>query len=48
MLLTGRHTWWMPRWLDRILPDISIEGESHPRPAGPAPDLTPAPAPNPA
>jgi RND superfamily putative drug exporter len=36
MLLTGRHTWWMPRWLDRILPDISIEGESHPMPA-PAP-----------
>jgi RND superfamily putative drug exporter len=36
MLLMGRHTWWMPRWLDRILPDISIEGESHPMPA-PAP-----------
>ena len=30
MLLSGRHTWWMPRWLDRVVPDISIEG---PRPA---------------
>jgi putative drug exporter of the RND superfamily len=30
MLLTGRRTWWMPRWLDRVVPDISIEG---PRPA---------------
>jgi putative drug exporter of the RND superfamily len=26
MLLTGRRTWWLPRWLDRVLPDISIEG----------------------
>jgi putative drug exporter of the RND superfamily len=26
MLLMGRRTWWLPRWLDRVLPDISIEG----------------------
>ena len=26
MFLMGRATWWMPRWLDRILPDIDIEG----------------------
>jgi RND superfamily putative drug exporter len=26
MLVTGRRTWWLPRWLDRVLPDISIEG----------------------
>jgi putative drug exporter of the RND superfamily len=31
MLLMGRHTWWMPRWLDRALPDISIEGEPEPQ-----------------
>jgi RND superfamily putative drug exporter len=30
MLLMGRHTWWLPRWLDRFLPRISIEGEPHP------------------
>ncbi|HKE71425.1 MAG TPA: MMPL family transporter [Nocardioidaceae bacterium] len=27
MLLMGRWTWWLPRWLDRILPKLSIEGE---------------------
>jgi putative drug exporter of the RND superfamily len=32
MLLMGRHTWWLPRWLDRVLPDISIEGPSEPQP----------------
>jgi putative drug exporter of the RND superfamily len=29
MLLMGRHTWWLPRRLDRVLPDISIEGPKH-------------------
>jgi RND superfamily putative drug exporter len=28
MLLTGRHTWWLPRWLDRILPHLDVEGGS--------------------
>ncbi|HWB69038.1 MAG TPA: MMPL family transporter [Solirubrobacterales bacterium] len=27
MVLLGRSMWWMPRWLDRFLPHISIEGE---------------------
>lgn len=26
MFLLGRATWWMPRWLDRILPALDIEG----------------------
>ena len=26
MFILGRTTWWMPRWLDRILPDVDIEG----------------------
>ncbi|MCX7541800.1 MMPL family transporter [Corynebacterium sp. P5848] len=26
MFLLGRATWWMPRWLDRILPTLDIEG----------------------
>jgi RND superfamily putative drug exporter len=30
MLLMGSRTWWLPRWLDRILPRISIEGAPHP------------------
>ncbi|HEX6688007.1 MAG TPA: MMPL family transporter [Solirubrobacterales bacterium] len=27
MVLLGRWAWWMPRWLDRVVPHISIEGE---------------------
>jgi RND superfamily putative drug exporter len=27
MTLLGRHAWWLPRWLDRILPTLDIEGE---------------------
>ncbi|HEU0235691.1 MAG TPA: MMPL family transporter, partial [Candidatus Limnocylindrales bacterium] len=26
MLLMGSRTWWLPRWLDRFLPHISVEG----------------------
>lgn len=26
MFLLGRATWWMPKWLDRILPSIDVEG----------------------
>jgi putative drug exporter of the RND superfamily len=27
MVLLGKKAWWMPRWLDRIVPHVSIEGE---------------------
>ena len=27
MTLLGRSNWWFPRWLDRIVPNFSIEGE---------------------
>ena len=27
MLLVGRANWWFPRWLDRIVPNFSIEGD---------------------
>jgi RND superfamily putative drug exporter len=27
MVLLGKRAWWMPRWLGRIVPHISIEGE---------------------
>lgn len=27
MKLLGRHAWWLPRWLDRLLPTLDIEGE---------------------
>ena len=37
MVLLGRLNWWIPRWLDRILPNLSIEGhEEDGEPAGPA------------
>jgi len=25
--LLGRAAWWLPRWLDRLLPNVDIEGE---------------------
>ncbi|GAB1693269.1 MMPL family transporter [Krasilnikovia sp. M28-CT-15] len=27
MALLGRAAWWLPRWLDRALPDVDVEGE---------------------
>ncbi|MBG0738378.1 MMPL family transporter [Paeniglutamicibacter antarcticus] len=26
MYLLGRSAWWIPRWLDKILPDVDVEG----------------------
>jgi RND superfamily putative drug exporter len=26
MHLLGRGAWWIPRWLDRVLPNVDIEG----------------------
>jgi RND superfamily putative drug exporter len=26
MALLGDRAWWIPKWLDRVLPDISLEG----------------------
>jgi RND superfamily putative drug exporter len=28
MELLGNANWWMPRWLDRLLPEVHIEGEA--------------------
>ena len=27
MILIGKANWWFPRWLDRIVPNFSIEGD---------------------
>ncbi len=27
MSLLGRRAWWLPRWLDRLLPNVDVEGE---------------------
>jgi RND superfamily putative drug exporter len=29
MVLLGKRAWWLPRWLDRIVPHVSIEGEEY-------------------
>ncbi|MBO9554711.1 MMPL family transporter [Cellulomonas sp.] len=41
MTLLGRANWWLPRWLDRILPHVSIEG-ADPAPTARERELTPA------
>ena len=28
LALAGKHAWYIPRWLDRVLPDLDIEGTS--------------------
>jgi RND superfamily putative drug exporter len=55
MTVLGRANWWFPRWLDRIVPNFSIEGDEWFRardaaaaapaatPAAPAPEPEPAP-----
>ncbi|SDC47968.1 MMPL family transporter [Nocardioides lianchengensis] len=32
MYLMGEKAWWLPAWLDRILPDVDVEGEKLDRP----------------
>jgi RND superfamily putative drug exporter len=27
MTLLDKAAWWLPRWLDRLLPDLDVEGE---------------------
>ena len=33
MKLMGKWNWWMPSWLDRLLPDLSFESGAEPEPA---------------
>ena len=40
MELLGKANWWMPRWLDRVLPHVNVEGHAETRPLGPT---SPAP-----
>ncbi|MFI7109266.1 MMPL family transporter [Nonomuraea sp. NPDC050227] len=32
MVLLGRANWWCPRWLDRLLPNLSVEGHEEDEP----------------
>ncbi|MGV8876887.1 MAG: MMPL family transporter [Rhodoglobus sp.] len=48
MHLLGKWAWWLPRWLDRILPKVDVEGaaleRSHPLHGTAAPDATESPS----
>jgi RND superfamily putative drug exporter len=35
MTLLGDKAWWLPGWMDRIIPDIQLEGEPEPQPQPP-------------
>ncbi|UGT56473.1 MMPL family transporter [Nocardia asteroides] len=39
MALLGRHAWWLPGPLERLLPHVDIEGESLPEPTAPKPTV---------
>ncbi|MDQ0379913.1 MMPL family transporter [Amycolatopsis thermophila] len=28
MTLLGKHAWWLPKWLQRVLPNVDVEGEN--------------------
>jgi RND superfamily putative drug exporter len=44
MALLGRANWWLPRWLDRVLPHVGGAAHGTPVPV-PAPDEQPVPVP---
>ncbi|MFJ6774167.1 MMPL family transporter, partial [Kitasatospora sp. NPDC091257] len=33
LALLGRRAWWLPRWLDRLIPDVDVEGSKLETPA---------------
>jgi RND superfamily putative drug exporter len=44
MELLGDRNWWMPKWLDRILPHVTVEGPDHGLELDPPVELEPAAA----
>jgi putative drug exporter of the RND superfamily len=42
LALLGHRAWWLPRWLDRVLPRVDVEGEALRRPATAPPEPVPA------
>ncbi|MBK3633910.1 MMPL family transporter [Streptomyces sp. MBT97] len=37
LALLGKKAWWLPKWLDRVLPNVDVEGEGLRTPDGSAP-----------
>lgn len=48
MHLLGKSAWWIPKWLDRILPDVDVEGAKLETLSTPTDAATPAREPEPA
>ncbi|MPY92725.1 MAG: MMPL family transporter, partial [Acidimicrobiia bacterium] len=44
MELLGDKNWWLPRWLDRVLPRLDVEGHAEPTPASADDERDPEPA----
>ncbi|WP_130797116.1 MMPL family transporter [Streptomyces otsuchiensis] len=44
MAIIGKNIWWLPKWLDRALPDLDVEGEALTRRIGPPPGAAQVPA----
>jgi RND superfamily putative drug exporter len=42
LALLGRSAWWLPRWLDRVLPDLDVEGARLAAPLTPAKEPEPS------
>ncbi|PJE94402.1 hypothetical protein CUT44_29660 [Streptomyces carminius] len=42
LALLGDRAWWLPKWLDRLLPDVDVEGEALSRRLEAAPGAGPA------
>jgi RND superfamily putative drug exporter len=43
--LLGRSAWWLPRWLDRALPDVDVEGRQLSRQLAARTETEPVPVP---
>jgi putative drug exporter of the RND superfamily len=39
--LLGDHAWWLPAWLDRLLPNVSLEGSRTTTDVDPDPEPEP-------
>jgi RND superfamily putative drug exporter len=44
MELLGDRNWWLPGWLDRLLPNLDVEGHAELAPTGGAPEAEREPA----
>ena len=44
MAMLGKRAWWLPAWLDRIIPNVDLEGTGLERHDPPAPRPTSEPA----